>query len=191
MRFLFILGFSVLFLFSCATTQRHVASKENFHKDKIKKEDVPIIQYFFSSTTSAVLRRVHLTSLTIEQGTVYKEIVDSTFTLKPGTPGLLKYVYRDNAGIDNFYVGFEEGFRPLPFAANNRYKEFRLRVQGKIKTTSGRELPAVLLYDADGNLKQAWVVVEANPDNRLTYQVGKKKKVTNIVAQGESIKNKN
>jgi hypothetical protein len=137
------------------------------------------------------LRRVHLTSRTIEEGVIYKEISDSTFTLKPGTPGLLKYIYRDDAGIDNFYVGFQEGFRPLPFAANNRYEEFRLRVQGSITTTSGRKLPAVLLYDADGNLKQAWVVVEANPDNRLTYQVGKNKKVTNIVAQGESIKNKN
>jgi hypothetical protein len=141
----FILGVLTFFLFSCATTQQHIASKENFHRDKITKNDLPRIQYQFSSASDVILRKVHLTSCTIEEGTIYKEVSDSTFTLRPGTLGVLKYVFRDSVGIDNFYIGFEDSFRALPFSANNRYKEFRLRVQGKIRTTSGRELPAVLL----------------------------------------------
>ncbi len=191
-QFAFIFGILPFFLFSCATTNPRIASKENFKKDYITKEDVPIIQYIFSSSSSnLLLQRVHLSSVTIEEGAVYKEISDSCFILNNGTFGILKYIYRDGSGVDNFYVGFHNGFFPLPFNANNKLKEFSLFVEGSIKTTSGRKLPAVFLRDSEGVIKEVWAVINFPPGNRLTYQVGKKKKQVNIVAEGETIKKKN
>ena len=183
---------SLSFLFfACVTTQPRVASKQNFHKDQLSQEAVRTLQYYFNAEINLVLRRVHMTSRTIEEGIVYKEISDSTFILNNGTFGVLKYIYRDGSGVDNFYIGFHNGFFPLPFNANNKLKEFSLFVEGSIKTTSGRKLPAVFLRDSEGVIKEVWAVINFPPGNRLIYQVGKKKKVTNIVAQGENIKNKN
>ncbi|MFM7088265.1 MAG: hypothetical protein ACKOW9_01895 [Candidatus Paceibacterota bacterium] len=183
--FLFALLF--LCLFSCAVPSHHIAGQASFQKDKIRKEDVANLEYIFYSSENAVFRRVRLTSRKIEKGILYEEIVDSIFTIKSGTSGVLKYIHRDDSGVDNFYIGLHPGVSPFPFAANNKAKEFTVRVQKKIKTSSGY-LPAVLLYDSEGNLKEAWVVDRLNADNRLLYAVEKKKKVTNIVAEGEKIK---
>lgn len=185
-RTLLLVIFSGL-LFSCSVPNRHIAGQENFKKDHIAKQTIPKLQYYFSANQPLVLKRVHLTGKTIEKGVIYREISDSTFYLANNTPGTLEYVYRDKSGDDIFYISFEDQFRPIPFSAKNNQKEFRIYVEGEIKTTAGNWLPAVFLRDQLGRLKEVWVVYALDKNNRLVYESGYKKKTTSIKARGKKV----
>ncbi len=113
---------AALFFFSCATPARHVAGQENFKKDRISKEATKKLQYYFSADQTLVLKRIHFSGRYLEKGVMYNEVSDSTFYVANNTSGVLEYVLRDSIGDDIFYIGFQEGMRPVPFSAKNQNK---------------------------------------------------------------------
>ncbi|MEK7588890.1 MAG: hypothetical protein AAB438_03675 [Patescibacteria group bacterium] len=180
---------SAIFLFpACKTPNYSIVSKPNFKKDLIKKEDVKSLQYYFIADRPLVLKRVHLKRRTIEDGVVYRLVSDSTFTIAPYTEGVLRYVYRDQqAQLDYFYEGFKVGMPAIPFHPTGDESRFKLFIESRITTTSGRSLPLVVIRNEDGEIKEAWAVWDYDPKNLLAYDARKKVKRVVIDADGETI----